>query len=128
MEGLEQRAWNTRWRAAQFQLTLASLGSGPDPDETARDLLHTANFPPGGNAFRYDRADAMLDQATREHDPERRRRIYIALMKQVMTDLPYIPLANDNLTAAWRAPIRRMVTGIDNDFHAFTIEVAAQTP
>jgi peptide/nickel transport system substrate-binding protein len=126
MEGVEQRAWNTRWRASQFELTPASLGSGPDPDETARDLLHTANFPPGGNAFRYDRADMLIDDATREQDPVRRRRIYIALMKQVMTDLPYIPLANDNLTAAWRAPIKRMITGIDNDFQAFTIEVAGR--
>jgi peptide/nickel transport system substrate-binding protein len=122
MEGLEQRAWNTRWRASQFELTPASLGSGPDPDETARDLLHTENFPPGGNAFRYDRADALIDEATREQDPAQRRRIYITLMKQVMTDLPYVPLANDNLTAAWRAPIKRMITGIDNDFQAFTIE------
>lgn len=124
MAGLEQRAWNSRWRAAQFELTPASLGSGPDPDETARDLLHTANFPPGGNAFRYDSADPLIEAATRERDPERRQKIYIALMKQVLTDLPYIPLGHDNITAAWRAPIRRMITGIDNDFQAFTIEVA----
>lgn len=37
--------------------------------------------------------------------------------------LPYIPLLNDTFIAAWRPPIKTMVTGINNDFPAFTIEV-----
>ncbi len=122
LEGLEHRAWSARLQANQFQLSLLGLGRGPDPDEIARDLLSTASFPPGDNHFKYDRADGLLDAGARERDPQRRHQIYIALLKQVMADLPYIPLENDTLVAAWRAPIKRMVTGIDNDFDAFTIE------
>ncbi len=122
LEGLEPRAWTARLLAAQFQLTLLGVGRGPDPDEIARDLLSTASFPPGINSARYDRADGLIDAGARERDPQRRHQIYIALLKQVMADLPYIPLVNDTLVAAWRAPIKRMVTGIDNDFDAFTIE------
>jgi hypothetical protein len=39
-----------------------------------------------------------------------------------MADVPYLPLATDNVVAAWRAPIRRMTTGINNDFVAYSIE------
>jgi peptide/nickel transport system substrate-binding protein len=123
LDGLEQRAWGDRQRNAQFQVTTLGIGRGADPDEMARELLHTSNFPPGNNSFRYDRADALIAAGARERDPAKRQQIYIDLMKQVLADLPYIPLVNDNLIAAWRAPIRKMVTGIDNDFPAFTIEV-----
>lgn len=122
LEGLEQVVYNRRWRAAQFQLIPISLGRGLDPDGLVRDLLHTTNFPPGGNGFRYDRADSLIDAGARERDAQRRQEIYITLLRQVMADLPYIPLATDNVVAAWRAPIRRMTTGIDNDFNGYTIE------
>jgi ABC-type transport system substrate-binding protein len=122
LEGVEQLAWNRRWRAAEFQLTTASLTRGAEPDGLARDLLHTASFPPGGNAFRYDRADGLIDDGARERDPRRRQEIYIRLLRQVMADVPYLPLATDNVVAAWRAPIRRMTTGINNDFVAYSIE------
>jgi len=124
LQGVEQTAWNTRvLREGLFQMTPRGLGRGLDPDELARDQLHTKSFPPGDNVARYDRADALIDAAARERDPIKRRRIYIDLMKQVLTDLPYIPLAVDTLVAAWRAPVKTMITGIDNDFQGETIEL-----
>lgn len=122
LEGLEQRAWNTRWRNAQFQLTPASLGRGLDPDEIARDLFHTSSFPPGRNSFRYDRADRLIEAATVEGDAGRRQALYLALMNQVMGEVPYIPLANDAFIAAWRAPVKRVLSGFNNEFYGFTIE------
>lgn len=121
LDGQDPEAWNAHLVATQFQLTLLGLGRGSDPSEIARDLLSTSSFPPGTNSARYDRADGLIEAGARERDPQLRQQIYIALLKQVMGDLPYIPLANDTLVAAWRAPIRRMTTGIDNDFDALTI-------
>lgn len=123
LEALEQRAWGDRWQKEQFQITHVGIGRGPDPDELAHDLLHTSNFPPGQNSFHYDRADGLIEAGAREKNQQLRQRIYIALMKQVMTDLPHIPLVNDNLVAAYRAPIRSIIDGIDNDFQGFTIQV-----
>ncbi|MDQ7844065.1 MAG: ABC transporter substrate-binding protein [Armatimonadota bacterium] len=124
LNGVEQAAWNTRLiRTGQFQVTVRGIARGLDPDELARDQFHSSAVPPGDNIARYNRADALIDAAARERDPAKRQELYITLMRQVLADLPYLPLANDTLVAAWRAPVRTMVTGIDNDFPGFTIQV-----
>lgn len=126
LEGLEQVAWNRRWRQVQFQMTLISFGRGIDPDQHAREILHSSGFPPGRNTARYDAADRLIEAASVEPDPQRRQALYVQLLRQVMTDLPYIPLANEAFIAAWRAPIRRVVSGINNEFYGFTIETGGR--
>jgi len=127
LNGVEQAAWNTRLiRTGQFQVTVRGLARGLDPDELARDQFHTSAFPPGDNIARYNRADQIIDAAARERDQTKRQELYIALMRQVLAELPYVPLANDTLVAAWRAPVKTMVTGIDNDFPGFTIQVVGR--
>jgi peptide/nickel transport system substrate-binding protein len=124
LEGVEQRAWGDRRRVDNYHITHVGIGRGTDPDEIARELFHTAHFTPGNNSFKYTRADGLIDAGARERNPQLRQRIYIELLRMVMTDLPVIPLVNDNLVAAWRAPIGRVVNGIDNDFQGFTIQPA----
>ena len=121
LEGIEQRAWDTRRSQGQYQVTTIGIGRGPDPDELARDLFHSSNFPPGENVGYYDKADGLIDAGARERNPDLRQRIYIAFLKQAMTDLPVLPLAYDAYLAAWRAPVSSMAHGINNDFAADTI-------
>jgi ABC-type transport system substrate-binding protein len=126
LEPLEHGTWQDRTHKGQYQVTHLGIGRGPDPDELARDLFHTSNFPPGNNLGFYEKADGLIDAGARERNATLRRRIYVALVKQAMTDLPFLPLAYDAYVAAYRAPIKSMVHGINNDFAADTIVLVAR--
>lgn len=96
-----------------FDTAIYHNAAGPDPVIGIQRLYWSMNFKPGvafSNGAHYANADvdAQLEQAQVEADPKKRRALYEAFQRQVMADLPRIPLvATRPLFMA-----RREVTGL----------------
>ncbi|MGH9555848.1 MAG: ABC transporter substrate-binding protein, partial [Terriglobales bacterium] len=78
-----------------FQLySLRWIGGNEDPD-IFEHVFHSASIPPKrANRGHYSnpRVDALIDQARREVEPEKRRALYAEVQRIVADDLPYIHL------------------------------------
>jgi len=68
------------------------LATRADPHVWYSSFFHSNAFPPGPNGMFYDRVDDLIDAGNLETDPEKRAEIYAQIQRQVMTDLPYLPL------------------------------------
>ncbi|MGH9580370.1 MAG: ABC transporter substrate-binding protein [Terriglobales bacterium] len=79
----------------QFQLySLRWIGGNEDPD-IFEHVFHSASVPPrraNRGYYANPRVDALLDEARREVDQEKRRRMYAEVQRLVAEDLPYIHL------------------------------------
>jgi peptide/nickel transport system substrate-binding protein len=78
-----------------FQLYgLRWIGGNEDPD-IFEYAFHSAKFPPNGanrDYYSNPRVDALIDQARRELDAEKRRPLYQEIQSILAADLPYINL------------------------------------
>jgi len=78
-----------------YQLhSLRWVGGNEDPD-IFEYVFHSDKFAPhGANRTYYSnpRADALIDQARGELDPEKRKRLYAQLQQILAEDLPYVDL------------------------------------
>jgi len=74
--------------------------NSPNPDTLLRALVHSDGHPPGVNTGRYSGADALLDEARATLDPQARIALYHAAQRQIMEDVPTIPLYADRLFTA----------------------------
>jgi len=78
-----------------YQLhSLRWVGGNEDPD-IFEYVFHSEKFAPhGANRTYYSnpRADALIDQARGELDPEKRKRLYAQLQQILAEDLPYVDL------------------------------------
>jgi peptide/nickel transport system substrate-binding protein len=79
-----------------FQLsTLRWIGGNNDPDLFLQYIFSSKKAPPtGANRGHYHnpQVDALLDEASREGDQEKRRKLYSAIEKLVAEDVPYVSL------------------------------------
>jgi len=80
-----------------FDTIQYSASAGPDPAIGTQRFYWSQNFQPGvafSNGAHYvsPAVDALLEQAQREGDPERRKALYRDFQQQVVRDLPRIPL------------------------------------
>ncbi len=90
-----RRIYTTR----DFDTANYLIAVGPDPAIGAQRMYWSKAFQPGfafSNAARYlsPQTDALLEDAQSEIDPARRTALYHAFQRQVMTDLPQIPLVD----------------------------------
>jgi peptide/nickel transport system substrate-binding protein len=82
-----------------------------NPDTILFSYLHKDNLPPKGlNGARYTDSEisSMLEKARAEPAFEKRKALYAAIQKKVLTDLPYQPTAGS--AVFW--PAYKYVTGI----------------
>lgn len=68
------------------------MSTRADPHIWYSSFFHTDSFPPGSNSTYYDGVDDLIDAGNLESDPEKRAEIYNEITRQVMTDLPFLPL------------------------------------
>lgn len=72
---------------------MLQLVTRSDPHLLLMAYFHSANFPPaGGNTMFYGNVDDLIEAGASELDPERRAEIYGDIQRQVMLDLPYLPM------------------------------------
>jgi peptide/nickel transport system substrate-binding protein len=84
--------WLKKVTSATAHLVIYLPVRSPDADFPLTNFLHTAGFSPGTNLFRYNRLDREIDEARSEMDPARRLKIYHAIQKKLMEDIPIVPL------------------------------------
>jgi peptide/nickel transport system substrate-binding protein len=97
---LERGAYTAARSKGEVMSVITGVSGPPDPDSPLVTLFSTKSFPPGLNTMRYNKADELLDKAATTLDPAARTTVYRALVRQVMTDLPLIPVFQDRLYLA----------------------------
>ena len=77
----------------------------PDPDGLLYILFHSKGF---ANTMKYsnEQVDALLDQARTVYDVEARKKLYAEAQRQIVADLPMVPLLFGAEYAALRAPVK----------------------
>ena len=107
---MERAAYGAARAAGTIPSATTCPSNSPSPDTLLRGLLHSDGFPPGVNTARYSGADQMLDAAQRARSPEERLRHYHAAQRQIMTDVPTIPLYADRLFTARHNGVQGVLT------------------
>jgi len=97
---LERGAYTAARSKGDVMSVITGVSGPPDPDSPLVTLFSTRSFPPGLNTMRYNKADDLLAKASTTLDPAARTAVYRALVKQVMTDIPLIPVFQDRLYLA----------------------------
>lgn len=88
----DQPTWMKKVTSATTQMTLYLPVRVPDADIPLVNFFHSAGFPPGANVMRYNNLDREIDEARGEVDKTKRQKMYHAIQKRLMEDLPAIPL------------------------------------
>ena len=71
---------------------ILTLATRADPHIWYSNFFHSNAFSPGLNGMWYDGIDAFIDAGNATTDPDERAAIYAQASRQVMTDVPFIPL------------------------------------
>lgn len=107
---MERAAYGAARASGNLPSATTCPSNSPSPDTLLRGLLHSDGFPPGVNTARYSGADQMLDAAQRAQNPQERLRHYHAAQRQIMTDVPVIPLYADRLFTARHNGVQGVLT------------------
>jgi peptide/nickel transport system substrate-binding protein len=97
---LERGAYLQARTKGDIMTCITGVVGPPDPDSPLVTLYATKSFPPGLNTSRYTKADSLLAEASAEQDATKRTAVYRKLLKQVMADVPVLPLYADRLFVA----------------------------
>jgi len=123
LEGIDAVSAFDRRNALDFEVHTTSVGR-PDPDLLFTSLFLSTSLPPGGsNYIGYDAIDDLILAARRTNDPQERNDLYNQAHRQVMIDLPIIPLSYQAFAVAWREPVVGMKHGLNNNFWGETIQI-----
>lgn len=91
VRSVDSGTWVASLSSGEAPLIL-KLSTRADPHIWYSSFFHSDAFPPGPNGMYYDGVDDLIDAGNLETDPEARAEIYGEISRQVMTDLPYIPM------------------------------------
>ncbi len=105
LETTDVTSWMKKVSNATAQMCPYLAVRSPDADIPLTQFFHSAGFSPGYNMMRYNKLDKEIDAARRELDEAKRRKMYQAIQKQLMEDLPAIPLFMMNYPVACRSHI-----------------------
>lgn len=108
-----------------FDLGVASLCGGPDPDIGVKRLLTSKNIGPiafsNGSLYENPLVDALLDRAVQTVDDERRITIYKQLQQAVARDLPYFWLVETEGFRGYRSAVQGIQIWRSNAFENATL-------
>ena len=116
--------WETYWRRlmnGETTLALAGwIGDNGDPDDFMETLLSCAAGRRGTNVARWcdRRYDALVGEASRASEPERRTALYAKAQRIFHDAAPWVPIASAKMLSATRAEVRNFVTS-PLGFHDF---------
>lgn len=103
------------YRQWDFDLAMQLFTTGPDPTISVNARYHTKQIlkSPFVNAMGYSNpaTDALFDTEYKESDSAKRRDIWHQIQKQLMTDLPALPLFELPPIHAVSARFKNVVTG-----------------
>ncbi len=104
---LEWATFLEKVRGHEFQASIASWGTGTDPD-TMWNLWRTEEYKTGRNYGGYSnkRVDELFEQGRLEFDPEKRKVIYQEIHKLIYDDQPYTFISNPPILAAFNKRIQ----------------------
>ncbi|HEX7041552.1 MAG TPA: ABC transporter substrate-binding protein [Trueperaceae bacterium] len=129
LEGTEATTAHDMRTSGDFEVTFSATSRAGDPDYFFTDVLHSSSTGGAGSNFSgYSAADDLIEEARYELDPQRRQELYEQVQRQVMEDLPVIPLLYRAYVAAWREPIESLVPDSTIQFWPDTIEVVSGAP
>ncbi len=117
--------WGTFYGDVQrgrFQLATMRWVGTIDPD-LYRKALHSKDVPPAGRnrgSYANDWVDKLAEEGLRETDFARRKKIYDQIQKQVLHDLPFVPLWYDTEVAVVNKRIKNYVPPPDGSFWILT--------
>ncbi len=96
--------WYARVVSGATNLTPTRWTQRADPDGLLYILFHSKGF---ANTMKYrnEQVDALLDQARTIYDVARRRQLYAEAQRQIVADLPMVPLLFGAEYAALRASV-----------------------
>lgn len=126
LEGIDAVSAFDRRNSLNFEAHTTSVGRPADPDLLFTSLFLSTSLPPGGsNYIGYDAVDDLILEARRSNDPQGRADLYNRAHRQIMEDLPIIPLSYQAFAVAWREPVTGMAHGQNNNFWGETIQIGA---
>ncbi len=107
IEAMDEAAATDRiFGSRQFQLGLSNPSFGPDPAIMAKGFT-TAMIGQGaytnGMGYSNPEVDALFDQGVRQTDPAQRHETYRRIVELVMSDVPVVPLYEDDFAYAYKA-------------------------
>ncbi len=96
--------WYARVVSGATNLTPTRWTQRADPDGLLYILFHSKGF---ANTMKYrnGQVDALLDQARTVYDVDARKKLYAEAQRQIVADLPMVPLLFGAEYAALRAPV-----------------------
>ncbi len=101
----EATAVERMFTSRDFQLGISNPSFGPDPAIMAKGFT-TAEIGQGaytnGMGYSNKKVDSLFEEGAREVKPAKRHEIYRQIVAQVMTDVPVIPLYEDDFAYAYR--------------------------
>ena len=127
LEPLEVNAANEKvYIKKDFDIGVASLCGGSDPDIGVKRLLTSRNIGPilfsNGPGYKNPVVDAMLDRAVQTVDDDKRIEQYRLMQQQVAKDLPYFWLIETEGFRAYRTAVKGIRIWTSNSFEDASIE------
>jgi len=101
----EAAAIDKMFTARSFQLGLCNPSFGPDPAIMAKGFTSDAigkGAYTNGMGYKNPTVDALFAEGVRQVAPQERHKTYQKIVRTVMTDLPVIPLYEDDFAYAYR--------------------------
>lgn len=85
--------WPKTWEEGGYDFFLVQFGYGNDPDGMKIFFHSDSLYPNGLNILGYlnPKVDKLLEEGSKEIDPEKRKLIYLNVSKYLYEDLPVIP-------------------------------------
>jgi len=108
----------------EHQMIFYGIYNMMDPTVGVQRMYWSQAFKPGlvfANASGYSNpaADAMWEQAQVETDPAKRKQLFIDLQKLLMTDLPNLPILNEELATIYNRRVHNMFAGLMGMYDTF---------
>ena len=120
---LERGAYLQARTKGDIMTCVTGVVGPPDPDSPLVTLYAKKSFPPGLNTARYTKADGLLAEASAEQDATKRTAVYRKLLKQVMTDVPVLPLYADRLFIAHSNQVKGFVQNSLFTMHSYSVSL-----
>jgi len=109
IELMDYPSQTERWNKGQFEISVTRWGNGTaDPEGSLFVVFHSGQHGAGGNRAFYTDAevDRLLMEGRRVSDLDERGKIYSEVTKEIMKDLPWVPLYNMYFVVGTRADLK----------------------
>ncbi|MEZ2408875.1 ABC transporter substrate-binding protein [Bosea sp. RCC_152_1] len=119
-----------------FDLSVEVVSNAPDPAQGVQRFYWSKNFKPGvpfsnGSHYANTDVDRLLEAGESETDPKKRREHYLAVQRQIYTDIPVINLISLKPVTIFKRTVRNHTVnaeGLNFNFADVYISEPAKNP